>query len=76
MLGDRSLKGIIPDKEEMREKAFLKNQYDTFNKICKDMQKDSPNAIKKGIEQFISQLDKYKSTVAPIKVKTDEQPQL
>jgi hypothetical protein len=71
MLGDRSLKGVMPNKDEMKEQKFLKSQYDAFNKIFRDMSKDSPS-IKKGVEQFISQLEKYASSVAPIKVKSSE----
>jgi hypothetical protein len=72
MLGDRSLNGVMPDKEEMKEQKFLKSQYDAFNKIFRDMSKENPNSIKKGIEQFVSKLNEYASGVAPIKVKSSE----
>jgi hypothetical protein len=72
MLGDRSLKGVMPEKDEMKEQKFLKSQYDAFNKIFRDMSKENPSSVKRGVEQFISKLNEYASGVAQIKVKSSD----
>ena len=68
MLGDRSLKGVMPDKEEMKEQKFLKSQYDAFNKIFRDMLKVLPSGMG-AMGSIISHYKNIESGIAKIQQK-------